>query len=69
MNPPPLNDDADLRVVLARVETKVDVVITNHARELADHEVRIRKLERWVWGAAGGAGVISAIGSRLLGGH
>jgi hypothetical protein len=57
-------DITDLRVTLARVEGKLDVALTSSA----DHEERLRKLERAAWmavglaTAAGGAtGAISAL--------
>lgn len=53
---------------VARMETKLDNVLASSA----DHETRIRKLERALW-AVGGAGAVSgggiaALVSRLMGG-
>ncbi len=53
---------------LVRIETKLDQALATHA----DHEARIRRLERVVWGAAsaaatGGAG-IAAFLTKIFGG-
>ena len=45
MTPPLPDETSDTRVTLARIETKVDVVIGQHGQTLADHEVRIRNVE------------------------
>ena len=52
-------------VILARIETKLDTALTN----VADHETRIRRLERNMWAFAGGAAVVGAtvgVGINLL---
>lgn len=55
-------------IVLARMEVKLDHALAGYA----DHEGRIRILERKVWGAAGAAAMLAAGGSaaitKLLGG-
>ncbi len=43
-------------VILARIETKLDAALS----DLADHETRIRKLERNMWAFAGGATIVGA---------
>lgn len=50
---------------LARIETKLDLALTTKA----DHERRLRAVERWMWGAVGlgGAGALSGLWS-LVGG-
>lgn len=52
---------------LVRIETKLDQALAQHA----DHETRIRSLERAKWMAAGfaaaGGGIVGAIVSRLMG--
>jgi ABC-type uncharacterized transport system permease subunit len=60
----PEGDITDLRVTLARIEEKLDGALASGA----DHETRLRKLEKAAWmavglaTAAGGAtGAISAI--------
>jgi hypothetical protein len=44
---PPLTstNDTNLIVALTRVETKVDVVLSQHGAKLEDHEGRLRKVE------------------------
>lgn len=55
-------------VILARMEVKLDQALTGHA----DHETRLRQLERKVWAASGVAAFIAAGGAaavtKLLGG-
>lgn len=57
--------NAELMRLLARIEAKLDLAI-------ADHESRIRRVERTVWTSAGlaGAGLLTAVGSigAVLGG-
>lgn len=54
---------------LVRIETKLDAYNTSSA----DHEMRLRRLERALWiavGAAGvGGGVIGQLVAPLIGGH
>ena len=38
-------EDTDFRVLLARVETKLDLVIGQHGQRLEDHERRLRVQE------------------------
>jgi hypothetical protein len=43
-----MSDDPDLR--LARIEAKLDVVVSQHStaeKRLDDHEQRLRATERW----------------------
>lgn len=49
---------------LARIETKVDSLLTRDD----DHEVRIRRLERWGLLLAGALGLAGGQVSRLIGG-
>lgn len=55
-------------VILARMEVKLD----NSLNSLNDHENRLRVLEKKVWVASGGAGLISGVAvawaTKLLGG-
>lgn len=37
--------EANLLVAFTRMETKVDVVLTQHGAKLEDHETRLRKVE------------------------
>ncbi|MCE7008726.1 hypothetical protein LWC34_38835 [Kibdelosporangium philippinense] len=57
---------------LTRIETKLDLALTQHREELNDHETRIRKLERALWIAAGFAatagGGVGAVISQIMGG-
>lgn len=56
-----------LALAVARIEVKLDQALANHA----DHEVRIRRLERALWMAVGaglaGGGVAGAIAAQLMG--
>ena len=60
-------DVADLKVAIARIETKLDAALTVGA----DHEARIRRLERAVWLAAGAAaaagGTLGSLATHILG--
>lgn len=47
------SEEASILERLARIETKLDVWHTTHA----DHETRIRSLERKIWLAMGAAAV------------
>ncbi|NIJ10633.1 hypothetical protein FHU38_000977 [Saccharomonospora amisosensis] len=47
---------------LATIETKLDLLIVKRD----DHEIRLRKLERWAWVVAGAAGAIGGSIARLL---
>lgn len=38
-------DQMDLRILLARFETKLDLVLGQHDSRLIDHEARVRTLE------------------------
>lgn len=38
-------DNMDLRILLARFETKLDLVLSQHDGRLVDHEARVRILE------------------------
>lgn len=56
-----------LPVIVARIEVKLDQALAQHA----DHEVRIRRLERALWMAVGaglaGGGAAGAIAAQLMG--
>lgn len=47
---------------LVRIETKLDIIITNYQ----DHETRIRKLERALWVAIGAAGLAGGVVGQLI---
>ncbi|MHA6626874.1 hypothetical protein ACU61A_15675 [Pseudonocardia sichuanensis] len=57
---------------LVRIETKFDLLMQQVMPQQADHETRIRQLERTVWTASGIAtalgGAIGALVSFLMGG-
>lgn len=65
--------DEDSKVRLVRVETKLDGLIeaqdrrnTDVEKDVADHETRLRRLERGFWLGIGAAAAIgSAAGSTL----
>lgn len=42
---PSLTDNMDLRILLARFETKLDLVLGQHENKLTDHEARLRLVE------------------------
>lgn len=66
---PPTPDDFAQFERLVRIETKLDLANTNSA----DHEIRIRRLERSMWliagAAAAGGGLVGQLLSPLIGGH
>jgi len=39
------NDATEVRIMLARFETKLDLVLGQHGATLKDHEVRLRSVE------------------------
>lgn len=39
--------DADFRDRLARIETKLDILVSDYGRSVQDHETRLRGLEKW----------------------
>jgi hypothetical protein len=39
------SDNTEVRIMLARFETKLDLVIGQHGEQLKDHETRIRTVE------------------------
>lgn len=45
MTPPVHEDSTETRILLARLETKLDLVIGQHGTRLTDHETRIRVVE------------------------
>ncbi len=68
--------EANLLIAFTRIETKVDVALSQHGQELADHELRIREVEQrktvspgvlWtsVLGGIGGAAALATIFSHL----
>jgi hypothetical protein len=61
--PEPYVPESDERVILARIETKLDTVIS----QTGDHETRIRKVEKVIWVAAGAAGIGGGAVSQVLG--
>ncbi len=61
-------DRQDLQDLLVRIDERVkaiqeDIREINVARSCASHEVKIRTLERMLWGTVAG---LAALGSRLL---
>ncbi|QOI66934.1 hypothetical protein SEA_GARDENSTATE_22 [Microbacterium phage GardenState] len=61
-------DETAVLVAIARLEGKVDATLAVHGADLsrlrdadADHEARIRSLERKLWIAAGGAAVLGGV--------
>lgn len=55
-----------LEVAVARIETKIDTVLGLHTDSLADHENRIRTLEKAKWRIAGAAGAIGAVTTAVV---
>jgi hypothetical protein len=47
---------ADMRVEVARLTARVDATLANMPIQIADHESRLRSLERWRYGIPVGAG-------------
>jgi len=62
MTPTATPDDFAQFERLVRIETKLDLANNNHA----DHEARIRKLERTVWVASGAAATVGGTLGTLL---
>lgn len=46
---------------LARIETKLDILITDYGKSDEDHETRLRALERWRYALP--TSIVLAIGS------
>lgn len=63
MTPSATPDDFGQFERLVRIETKLDLATGNHA----DHELRIRRLERAVWVASGAAATVGGTLGTLLG--
>lgn len=42
---PPPSEVSDVRVTLARFETKLDLAIGQHGAQIGDHEIRLRAVE------------------------
>lgn len=61
-----MNDDGNVSepvaVILARMEVKLDHALS----QAADHETRIRALEKRVWVASGLASVLASVGVTYL---
>lgn len=53
----------DIRDLLVEIKTKLDIALTNQA----DHETRLRALERSKWVAVGAAAAAGGITGRLAG--
>ena len=65
---PEPSDDTGLIVAITRIETKVDIALTDHGSKLEDHEKRLRAVESkptlapWkLW--TGALGAIAATGT------
>jgi hypothetical protein len=61
-------DSAEVRDLLARIDERVkavqeDIREINQARRCTGHEVKIRTLERLVWGCLAG---LAGLGARVL---
>lgn len=56
MDDPTIAQVADLRVEVARLTVRVDATLSSMPVTLADHETRVRSLERWRYGIPVGAG-------------
>ena len=41
----PVADNTEIRILLARFETKLDLVLGQHDNRLTDHEARLRTVE------------------------
>lgn len=55
-----MSTDSGVEIVLARIEVKLDRVISDNS----DHESRLRRVERLVWAVAGAGTVVGGgIGS------
>lgn len=52
-----------MRERLARIETKLDMLIAEYAARVADHETRIRGLEKWRYALP--VSVVVAVGSMV----
>lgn len=53
----------DVRLAVARLETKLDLAISGHA----DHEDRLRSLERTKWLMVGAAAAVGGVAGKLVG--
>jgi hypothetical protein len=53
----------DVRITLARMEGKLDTLVTGHA----DHETRLRRVERFLWLAVGASAVAGGAAGKLAG--
>lgn len=67
--------DSEIRERLVRIETKLDGIGTDNIRGdgiHADHETRLRRLERWMFLLTGAAATLGSsagvVVSKLLGG-
>ena len=45
VNPDGTTDSTEVRIMLARFETKLDLVLGQHEHTIADHEARLRAVE------------------------
>ena len=58
-----------LSEAVSGLSAKIDsipVTVAAHETKLADHEMRIRSVERRIWAAAGGCGAVSAVLAGLI---
>lgn len=55
-----------MRDTLTAIATRLDAVVQAHESRLADHEARIRALERAAWSRAGLVGITSAVLTALI---
>lgn len=46
--------------LLIKLDTRINDIFAKEAEILADHERRIRDVERWMWKAVGASSLISA---------
>lgn len=61
-------DSTEIRVLLARFETKLDLVIGQHGETLKDHEARIRTVEERKTVSPAGLAAALVTGMTVLGG-
>jgi hypothetical protein len=50
---------------LARIETKLDLIVTALTKSLDDHEARIRLVEKKVYWFSGAAAVVGALAGKF----
>jgi len=56
----------ELRTEMRGMRDDIKKMNDGTVQTLADHEIRIRKIEKWVWLAIGGLAVIQILATSLL---